>query len=123
MTTAEKAVLKQKNRSNGNVQRNKYIKDVIREASSAGIEGDIAEAIAGTDAMPVKYSTEDEIKDIAFLRSCKLNDANMPTIQQKLKSTVKERTKMVNDDRTNLLERFPYFYAEPHLVHRFVDGA
>lgn len=114
LTTTERATFKQKNRLNGNIKRDKYTTKGIQKDNNNKMEDD--KATDNIDQMPVKYSQEDAIKDIAFLRSCKLNEANMPIIREKLKLTVEERLKMVNEDKTNLLEQFPYFFAEPKLV-------
>lgn len=114
MTKTEKETFKNKNRPDRNIKGNKYVKKRLQKANDQDMEGD--EANESIDEVLIEYSKEDAIKDIAFLRSCKLNDANMPVIREKIKLTVDERSKMVNDDKTNLLEKFPYFFAEPKLV-------
>lgn len=119
LTKSEKNALKQKNQSNRS-KRIKYDDNSKQEGNTENIKGDIDQEMVSNDAMSAEYSKEEAIKDIAFLRSCKLNDANMSIIREKLKLTVKERLKMVQDDKTSLLERFPYFFSEPKLVNQFI---
>lgn len=77
---------------------------------------DTSEVSDNNHNMAEVYSEEDAIKDIAFLKTCKVDDANMAIIKKKLKLTVTERLNMVKEDKTNLLEQFPYFFVEPKLV-------
>lgn len=110
----EKTKFKQNNRPEGNVKRKKYAMKNSQNENSARMEGDTMDS--NGDQMLVAYTTDAALEDIAFLRNCKVNDENMPLIQEKLRLTVDERLKMVNQDKTNLLERFPYFFFKPELV-------
>lgn len=60
---------------------------------------------------------ENEEREVAILRSLLVNEENMLIIKQKLAKTIKLRSRLVNDDNVNLLERFPYFYTCPELVN------
>lgn len=121
MVETEKATFKRKNGSQGSIKRNRVVSKSIQNANSKAKKGDIGKPNETFDeTMSVEYNKDDMIKDITFLQSCKVNDANMPTIYAKLRSTVGERLKMINDDKTNLLEKFPYFFCEPKLVCQYM---
>lgn len=117
LTETEKATFKRKNRSEG--KRNRYVGKSIQNANSNAMEVDNGEPNEKNDDM-MSVEFKDMINDINFLRSCKINDANMPIIQEKLRSTVGERLKIINNDKTNLLDKFPYFFCEPKLVCHYM---
>lgn len=60
---------------------------------------------------------EESCKDnVQILKNTVVNDSNMDLIKSKLQSTSQYRLKMLEDKSIDLLENFPYFFANPMLV-------
>lgn len=61
--------------------------------------------------------TDAEAKEmVEVLKTTVVNNRNMDSIKNMLKSTLKYRTQMLNDEQLNLREFFPYFWVSRELV-------
>lgn len=66
---------------------------------------------------PDNILTDDEAKEmVEVLKTTVVNNQNIDSIKDMLKSTLKYRTKMLKDEQLNLREYFPYFWVSKELV-------
>lgn len=57
-----------------------------------------------------------QMDDLLFLKTVVVNKKNMPEIHEKLRKTLERRRELLNTEKVNMLENFPFMFVHPQLV-------
>lgn len=60
-----------------------------------------------------------QMDDLLFLKTVIVNEKNMPKIHDKLRKTLERRRELLNTEKVDMLENFPFMFVHPSLVSQF----
>lgn len=80
-----------------------------------------------SDSNPSEFDSNDDhvtqqsyqMDDLLFLKTIVVNEDNLPEIRKMLRKTLSRRQELLNSEKVNLLEHFPFFFVHPQLVSSF----
>lgn len=69
-----------------------------------------------TETESPQSGDEFRMDDLLSLKTVIVNKENMTNIEEKLQNTITHCRELLSNDRTDLLENFPYMFVHPPLV-------